>query len=96
MPTYFGPTNIPPLEAFATGCPVAVSGIYGMPDQMRGAAVLFDPRSISDMARVLRRLWDDDVLCDELANRGAKLDKEWGADAYAGRLRQILEQICGP
>lgn len=34
MPTYFGPTNIPPLEANALGCPVAVSKVYGMPEQL--------------------------------------------------------------
>jgi len=30
MPTFYGPTNIPPLEAFVAGCPVAVSAVYGM------------------------------------------------------------------
>mgnify|MGYP000562024811 CR=1 FL=1 len=30
MPTYFGPTNIPPLEAIAIGCPVGISDIYAI------------------------------------------------------------------
>ena len=34
MPTYFGPTNLPPLEAMALGCPVAVSNNYAMPEQI--------------------------------------------------------------
>src|SRR5207248_2446916 len=42
MPTHFGPTNIPPLEAIALKCPVAVSNIYGMPEQLGDAALYFD------------------------------------------------------
>ena len=30
MPTYFGPTNIPPLEAFLLKVPVIYSGIIGL------------------------------------------------------------------
>ena len=40
MPTFFGPTNIPPLEAFALGCPVITSNIYGIPEQVGDAALL--------------------------------------------------------
>src|SRR5207248_6957615 len=45
FPTLFGPTSIPPLEAFVRGCPVAASNIYAMPEQLGDAALLFDPRS---------------------------------------------------
>lgn len=34
MPTFFGPTNIPPLEALICGCPIIVSRIYAMPEQL--------------------------------------------------------------
>ena len=68
MPTFFGPTNIPPWEAIALGCPVAVSDIDGMRDQMGDAALFFDPTSVPEMAQVMERLWRDDALCRELAN----------------------------
>jgi glycosyltransferase involved in cell wall biosynthesis len=48
MPTYFGPTNIPPLEAFALGCPVLYSDLPGLREQVEGAALLLkldDPES---------------------------------------------------
>ncbi len=70
MPTFFGPTNSPPLEAFACGCPAAVSNVYGMPEQADGAALLFDPNSMEQMASVMERLWVDDELCRGLAIRG--------------------------
>jgi glycosyltransferase involved in cell wall biosynthesis len=46
MPTFFGPTNIPPLEAIALGCPVAVSDIYGMRDQRDFVIKGVDPRHL--------------------------------------------------
>src|SRR6266480_555144 len=78
FPTFFGPTNIPPLEAFALGCPVAVSGIYGMPEQLRDAALLFDPRSEQEMADCIQRLWQDDDLCQRLSSNGLRKAQLWG------------------
>ena len=42
MPTYFGPTNMPPLEAFKLGCPVLYSDLTGLREQVEGAAILLD------------------------------------------------------
>ena len=37
MPTFFGPTNIPVLEAWSFGCPVLTSDIRGIREQTRAA-----------------------------------------------------------
>lgn len=62
MPSFFGPTNIPPLEAIALGCPVAVSDIYGMPEQMGDAALYSDPNNVNDIAEKIYIIWTDDKL----------------------------------
>lgn len=93
MTTFFGPTNIPPLEAFASGCPVAVSGIYGMPEQVRDAALLFDPLSVDEIAAVLERLWTDDALCDSLVAKGRENTRNWGPAQFGDRLREILDRL---
>lgn len=93
MPTFFGPTNIPPLEAFAMGCPVAASGIYGMPEQIGDAGLLFDPRSEREIAESLRRLWIDDALCDALRRRGLARAARWNRQAFNARLHSIVEQM---
>jgi glycosyltransferase involved in cell wall biosynthesis len=36
--SYFGPDNLPPLEAFALGCPVIASAIEGSEEQLGSAA----------------------------------------------------------
>ena len=91
MPTFCGPTNIPPLEAFVVGCPVAISGIYGMPDQVGDAGLLFDPESLGEIVDCIRRLWTDDQLCAELSERGKKRAESWGPRQFNERLREIVE-----
>ena len=93
MPTFFGPTNIPPLEAFSYDCPVAVSNIYAMPEQLGDAALYFDPRSVDEMAAVLERLWLDDALCERLRVSGRKQLASWTPARFAARLREILDPV---
>jgi glycosyltransferase involved in cell wall biosynthesis len=95
MPSYFGPTNIPQLEAFVAGCPVAVSRVYGVPDQVGDAALLFDPASVDDIAACMERLWTDDALCAELAEKGKQRAREWGPDQFRDRLQEIVESLTG-
>ena len=90
MPTYFGPTNIPQLEAFALGCPVATSRIYGIPDQVGDAALLFDPGSVNEIHTCLSRLWTDDALCVSLAERGHAHARRWGPAQFQARFREIV------
>ncbi len=91
MPTFFGPTNIPPLEAFSVGCPAAVSRIYGMPKQVGDAALLFDPKSVQEIAITIRRLWTDDSLCSVLSNNGKLRVAAWGRSQFNFRLADIIE-----
>ncbi len=93
FPTFFGPTNIPPLEAFACGCPVAVSWIYGMPEQVGDAAILFDPSSIPSIAEAMARLWDDDALVESLRERGRAHALAWGQAEFNQRLQVILQEV---
>jgi glycosyltransferase involved in cell wall biosynthesis len=93
MPTFFGPTNIPPLEAFALGCPVAVSNIYGIPEQVGDAALLFDPNSVDEMASCIERLWRDDALCVSLISKGNARTAMWGQKNFSYNLCEIIKKI---
>lgn len=93
MPTFFGPTNIPPLEAFALGCPVTISGIYGIPEQVGDAALLFDPRSVPEMATAIRHLWLDKELSRELSDRGIKRAELWGQVDFQKLFWDIMASI---
>jgi len=66
MPTFFGPTNIPPLEAMAFGKAAGLSDIYAMRERSGAAAIYFDPNSVEAVAAALRALWADDLLVARL------------------------------
>ena len=56
MPTYFGPTNIPPLEAFKINVPVLYSDLPGLRDQVGKAAMLIDLKKPESLASNLKKL----------------------------------------
>jgi glycosyltransferase involved in cell wall biosynthesis len=92
MPTFFGPTNIPVLEAWAYGCPVLTSDIRGIREQVGDAAVLVDPRSIESIAEGIYKLWSSDTVAATLVRRGHQRLGEYTAADYQRRLVQILEE----
>lgn len=93
MPSYFGPTNIPPLEAMALGCPVAVSNKYAMPEQVGDAGLLFDPDSPEEIAECIRKLWTDEGLRQEMKRKGYKRIEEWTMDSFNRRFQKILNRV---
>jgi glycosyltransferase involved in cell wall biosynthesis len=93
MPSFFGPTNIPQLEAFVAGCPVAVAGIYGIPDQVGDAALLFNPKSTDEIANAMERLWTDDALCARLIEKGKERARQWGPVQFSKRLQEIVDKL---
>jgi len=92
MPTFFGPTNIPVLEAWAFGCPVLTSDIRGIREQVGDAAVLVNPRSVEAIADGIYRLWTDKNLGRMLGERGRQRLASYGPDDYRRRLIEILEE----
>ncbi len=90
MPTFFGPTNIPPLEAIAVGCPVLVSNIYGMPEQLGNAAMFFDPNSVQSISKSISKIWLNDRLCKKLKSNGLKLSRQYDDADFESQLFKIL------
>jgi glycosyltransferase involved in cell wall biosynthesis len=70
MPTFFGPTNIPVLEAFALGCPVITSDLRGIREQVEDAGVLVNPNSVQEIADAIYRVFTDDTLRQRLIEKG--------------------------
>lgn len=75
MPTYFGPTNLPPIEAFELGVPVLYSNLPGLREQVGDAALLMDLSDPGSMALHLSNLIRNSDLRENLKAKGyAKLD----------------------
>ena len=92
MPTFFGPTNIPVLEAWAFNCPVLTSDIRGIREQAGNAAILVNPRSVEAIAEGIYQLWTDGNLRAALADRGRARLATYTLDDYRRRLSEIVEE----
>lgn len=95
MPSFFGPTNIPPIEAIQYGCPVATSEIYGNMEQLGDAALFFNPHSPEDLARCIKAIMTEESVRAALVEAGYSLSRQWSAAAFKEQFRTILlDVIC--
>lgn len=92
MPTFFGPTNIPVMEAWLFGCPVITSNIRGIREQVGDAGLLVDPRSVEAIADGMSRLWEDSGLRTELAQRGSRRVTQYTLQDFTAKLAAIMAE----
>lgn len=92
MPTFFGPTNIPVLEAWALDCPVITSDIRGVREQAGDAALLVDPESVEGIGDAIRQVWLDEDLRTDLVRRGRERLGLYTRADFARRLGAVLDQ----
>ena len=91
MPSYFGPTNIPPLEAFAVGTPVIYSDLEGLRDQVGDGALLCDLKNPESLADHLKILIEDSDLRESLIQKGAKRLAELRKTSIPNVLEKIFD-----
>lgn len=70
MPTYFGPTNLPPLEAFQLSVPVVYSDLPGLREQVGDAALLVDLSNPQSLVDQLLSLLHQPELRNNLIEKG--------------------------
>jgi glycosyltransferase involved in cell wall biosynthesis len=81
----FGPENLPPLEAFALGCPAIVAEVPGAREQLGDAALLVPERSPEAVA--------DAVLALDDAHRRAQLVEAGRERAQAASARAYVDGV---
>jgi glycosyltransferase involved in cell wall biosynthesis len=94
--SFFGPDNIPPLEAFALGCPVIGARVSGSEEQLENATLLFDP---ADSADIARGNFDGASRCriagrtHQLIRRGMEIASARSPPAYVEQICRILDDF---
>jgi glycosyltransferase involved in cell wall biosynthesis len=89
MPTYFGPTNIPPLEAFALGVPVLYSDLPEFVEPLGNASLPLNLEQPECLSEHLVNLLSDPELKNKLIKNGKDYLKERSENNYA----QVFEKI---
>jgi glycosyltransferase involved in cell wall biosynthesis len=93
IPTLFESISIPVYEALSLGCPVCVSNVVGLPEQIGDAGLLFDPYSVDDIAAKIRTVLSDAELRPELAERGYRRMLSVTQSDYALCLAKLIEAL---
>lgn len=93
MPTYFGPTNLPPLEAFGLGVPVLYSDKAGLREQVGDAALLMNLKAPETMADHLHALIKDQTLRDRLIMAGKNKLRQIEAIDRIAILQGVIEDF---
>lgn len=92
MPTFFGPTNIPILEAWKFDCPVITSDIRGIREQVGRAGLLVNPSSIISVAAGIKKVWLNGNLRNELIKLGKQRLAVFNKDHYNKQLHNIINE----
>jgi glycosyltransferase involved in cell wall biosynthesis len=94
FPSFLGPDNIPPLEAFALGCPVAASRVSGAQEQLGDAALLFDPSDPDDIASAIGTVLEDNQLRARMTQKGLEIAKMRTPQKYIAQICDILDKFA--
>ena len=93
-PSFSGPENLPPLEAFALGCPAIVANYRGAEEQLGEAAVLFDPARPAAIAEAISRVIGDPSLRAQLVERGKQRAAKWTGREFVSGAFRIFDEFA--
>ena len=91
--SFGGPENLPPLEAFALGCPVLASDIPGAREQLGECAIYLDPCSAQNIASACQQVLDDGGLRARLIAAGRVRAQKWTGTDFVRGVFGILDDI---
>jgi glycosyltransferase involved in cell wall biosynthesis len=91
--SYFGPNNLPPLEAMQLGCPV-ISALYeGAQEQLGEAGLYFKPFDSLVLAKSIIRLYTEPGLRESLLAKGQALAQARSAENYIRAIDKLFEEF---
>jgi glycosyltransferase involved in cell wall biosynthesis len=94
FPSLFEGWGFPVLEAFALGLPVVCSDTPSLREVVSGVALTFDPHRPEELAAALRRVWEDEGLRRDLAQRGRERSREFSWERTARICRAHYRKLA--
>jgi glycosyltransferase involved in cell wall biosynthesis len=95
VPTLFEAASAPVFEAWQMCAPVACSSVTSLPEQTAGAALLFEPFSVEEIARALARMATDGGLRDDLRRLGRRRLGDFSIERTARAYRAVYRRAAG-
>lgn len=92
MPTYFGPTNIPPLEAFSLNVPVCYSDLEGLREQVGEAAFLMNLKDPNSLAKHLLTILENKNIVTDKILMGQSIINSWTDKDFLNGIYNILDE----
>lgn len=86
--------GLPVAEAMTLGTPVMASRIETLEEVTKGAALLVNPVDVDAMGAGIKRLCNDDSLCDRLSLQGLAASIAYQPKQYYTRLQGIYADIA--
>jgi glycosyltransferase involved in cell wall biosynthesis len=91
--SFFGPENLPPLEAFGLGCPVIAANVAGSSEQLGDAALLVDPADVDQIVAAINAIRDDPELATTLVARGRERAQVRTGDQFVRGMFSFLDEF---
>jgi glycosyltransferase involved in cell wall biosynthesis len=91
-PSLYEGFGLPPLEAMASGCPVAVSKSSSLPEVVGDAGVYFDPIEAEEMALAIFRVLDSHEFRSKLVERGLARSRQFSWSKTAAATNQVYRE----
>jgi glycosyltransferase involved in cell wall biosynthesis len=89
----FGPENLPPLEAFALGCPVVAADVPGSAEQLGDAALRVDATDPAALAAAVRQVCVDEDLRSQMVVRGRERARRWTGEDFVRGVFGVLDGL---
>lgn len=86
--------GLPIIEAMKCGTPVATSRMTALPETAGGAAALFDPEDVEDIARVVGSVLADQEVRKTLVEAGLKRAAQFSWDRFVQALIGVYREMC--
>ena len=95
FPSYFGPSNLPPLEAISSNCPVVAADVYGIRDFLADRVVVVKPDDTNGWADEMRKLLDPLYRAESILKSRELLHlKDWNRSCL--QLTRVVEALITP
>jgi glycosyltransferase involved in cell wall biosynthesis len=91
--SYLGPDNLPPLEAYALGCPVIASEVEGVEEVLGNAALFVNPNSAEEIVTAVMRLKRAPDLRRNLIEKGKERAAQHSSPEYVAALFEVFDAL---